>query len=65
MDRALAALVNELEAERELAALENHPYTEDPDLNWVAPAGPVLPYDGTVPEDVLRLAESRRRAHGG
>lgn len=65
MDRALQALVNELEAERELAALEAHPYREDPDLSWTAPAGASLPYEGSVPEDVLLMAETRRRARDG
>jgi hypothetical protein len=61
LDRALQALVNELESERELAALEAHPYDDDPDLAWEAPPGPDLPYDGDVPKDVIRLAARRRR----
>lgn len=62
LDRALLALIEHLEREREQAALLTHPYERDPDLAWQAPAGPDLPYDGDVPEDVLRLARRRRRA---
>ncbi len=62
LDRALAALCREVESEREAAALAAHPYEEDPDLAWDAPPGPILPYEGEVPPEVLRLArESRRR----
>jgi len=62
LDRALAALVEQLEADQERAALDAHPYEADPDVAWEAPTGPDLPYDGTVPADVVRLAR-RRRAH--
>lgn len=62
VDRALVALANQLERERELAAIERFPYEGDEDLAWSVPPGPDLPYDGDVPEDVVRLAESRRRA---
>lgn len=58
VDRALAALVEDLERE----ALERYPYDHDPDLSWVAPPLPALPYDGGVPASVLELAEARRRA---
>ena len=61
LDRALAALVHELEAEREVTALAAHPYEHDPDLAWAAPAGPDLPYNGEVPPEVLALARRRRR----
>lgn len=63
VDRALAALVEELEAERERQALEAMPYDEDPDLSWQPPATPApgLPYDGEVPDDVKRQAARRRR----
>ncbi|MGH8906279.1 MAG: hypothetical protein ACRD0K_07155 [Egibacteraceae bacterium] len=61
IDRALTALIEQLEAERELAALTEFPYEDDPDLMWEAPRGPDLPYDGEVPADVLRLAAQRRR----
>jgi hypothetical protein len=61
VDRALAALIEQLEAEAEAAALTADPYEDDPDLAWEAPPGPDLPYDGEVPADVLRLAAQRRR----
>lgn len=61
IDRALRVLAEELERERELAALDRLPYEEDPDLSWEAPPGPDLPYDGDVPEDVRRLVKARRR----
>ena len=64
LDQALAALVAQLEAEHELAALTDHPYEDDPDLTWVAPPGPDLPYDGAVPADVMKLAQRRRRQAG-
>ncbi len=59
VDRALVALLEDLEAERELAALDRHPYDDDPDLRWEAPPGPALPYDGEVPADVIALARRR------
>lgn len=61
VDHALRVLADELERERELAALERLPYEEDPDLSWEVPPGPDLPYDGDVPDDVRRLASARRR----
>ena len=64
LDRALASLVEQLEAGREVAALANHPYEDDPDLAWQAPSGPDLPFDGDVPSDVMRLARRRRRQVG-
>lgn len=60
VDRALAVLIDHLEAEQERVALAALPYEDDPDLAWEAPPGPDLPYDGEVPADVLRLAEQRR-----
>ena len=59
LDRALALLVDRLEAEREIEALKRHPYEKDPELTWEEP-GPVLPYEGEVPEEVLKLARARR-----
>jgi len=61
LDRALAVLLAELEAEQEHQALEAMPYEEDPDLTWVAPPAPALPYDGDGPTDVRRLAAARHR----
>ena len=60
IDRALAALVQELEGERELAVLAVHPYDADPDVAWEMPVGPDLPYDGDIPEEVMELAHQRR-----
>jgi hypothetical protein len=59
LDRALAALLDQLEQEREAAALDRHPYEGDPELAWEVPATP-LPYDGDVPKEVLELARRRR-----
>ncbi|MGQ0680433.1 MAG: hypothetical protein ACT4OM_12390 [Actinomycetota bacterium] len=61
LDAALGALIDRIEGEQEMTALANHPYDTDPDLAWVAPPGPPLAYDGTVPEQVLRLAQARRK----
>jgi hypothetical protein len=60
LDRALAALIERLESDRERAALDAHPYEADPELAWQAPTGPDLPYEGVVPAEVLRLARRRR-----
>ncbi|MGC8628337.1 MAG: hypothetical protein ACP5VR_12470 [Acidimicrobiales bacterium] len=60
IDSALEALIDKVEAERELAVLQALPYDHDPDLSWHAPLGPDLPYDGDVPEEVLQLARARR-----
>lgn len=65
LDRALAALIEQLERESEIAALDRHPYDEDPELSsWEAPPVP-LPYDGDVPDEVVRLAEQRRVERAG
>jgi hypothetical protein len=61
IDRALCALLEELEGERELAALTAHPYDADPELAWEALPGPDLPYDGDIPDAVIELARQRRR----
>lgn len=63
LDRALLALLEQIETEVELTALEQHPYEDDPDLAWEAPPGPDLPYDGGIPRDVVELAARRRRSH--
>lgn len=60
VDRALQALLRELVDQREQAALDAAPYEDDPDLAWQAPPGPNLPYDGDVPDEVLKLAAERR-----
>lgn len=65
IDRALAALIEQIEAEREQIALAEHPYEGDPELAWQAPFGPDLPYDRDVPSDVLELAAERRRRRRG
>lgn len=57
LDRALRALIEHLEGERDRAALIAQPYDEDVDLAWQAPPGPDLPYEGDVPEE---LKASRR-----
>lgn len=64
IDRALAALLDELEAEAEIAAIEAQPYDRDPELAWEPPPNPPLPYDGKIPADVLKLAAQRRRTRG-
>lgn len=60
LDRALAALLAQVEAERERAALADAPYDADPELAWEAPPGPDLAYDGDVPDEVLALALAAR-----
>ncbi|MEX2558137.1 MAG: hypothetical protein WEB06_21195 [Actinomycetota bacterium] len=61
LDRALQALIDELEGVAEIRALESAPYEEDPDLAWEVSEGPPLPYDGAVPKEVLAKARARRR----
>ncbi|MGH9154906.1 MAG: hypothetical protein ACRD1K_03430 [Acidimicrobiales bacterium] len=61
IDRALGALIDQIESEREIAALDAAPYEMDPDLSWECPVGPDLAYDGEVPDEVRRLAAQRRR----
>lgn len=63
MDRALAMLLRELLGVREREILEQFPYDEDPELQWHAPPGPSLPYDGEIPEFVKKLAAERRAAY--
>ena len=65
LDRALAALIEHHEAERERLALALHPYADDPDLDLGeadANAWNALPYDGAVPPAVVQLALARRAA---
>jgi len=61
LDRALKALLDQVEATQELAALTAFPYEDDPELSWSPPPGGDLPYDGEVPADVRRMAAQRRR----
>lgn len=61
IDRALQALIDDLEEAAELRALEKHPYEADPDLAWKVSDEPPLPYDGTVPKEVLARVRARRR----
>lgn len=61
MDRALQALIDELEGAAEVRALEAAPYEDDPELAWEVSEGPPLPYDGEVPKEVLAKARARRR----
>lgn len=65
VDRAMEALADEIDREREIGALDRLPYEDDADLSWEAPPGPDLPYDGEVPHEVRRLATARRRASSG
>ena len=60
VDRALAALIDQLESTHEREVLTAFPYEDDPDLAWAAPTGPSLPYDADVPAEVVRLAKQRR-----
>jgi hypothetical protein len=60
LDHALGALVRELQAEQERAALQAHPYDADPELSWTVPTAPDLPYEGDIPAEVIALAEARR-----
>jgi hypothetical protein len=62
IDRALQALIDELEGTAEVRALESAPYEDDPDLAWKVSEGPPLPYDGAVPKEVLAKARARRRS---
>lgn len=61
LDRALKALVDQLEETQELASLAAMPYEDDPELALPSVPQCDLPYDGEVPAEVLRLAADRRR----
>jgi hypothetical protein len=61
IDRALQALLDELEGSAEVKALEAQPYDEDPELAWGASDGPPLAYDAKVPDEVLARARAMRR----
>ena len=60
LDRALAALIDDIDTQHERTALAEQPYEDDPELTWQAPSGPDLPYDGDIPSDVIELAAERR-----
>lgn len=63
-DRALTLFVRQSTIDHEIAALERIPYDADPELVMGdAPNDSVdeLPYDGEVPEEILRIAAERRR----
>jgi len=61
IDRALRALLAEVEHQREREALERYPYEGDPELSWETAPGFPLPYEGPVPADLIELARERRR----
>lgn len=64
-DRALELLGRQLAIDAELAALDRFPYEVDPELSvGDAPGDPegALPYDGTAPEHIERMAAERRAA---
>jgi hypothetical protein len=60
LDRALAALIGQLEGAHEREVLTAQPYHEDPELAWEMSPGAGLAYDADVPPDVLELARQRR-----
>ena len=62
MDRALAALLDALDAEAELRALEVAPYALDPELAMPDAGAGADDYDGVVPSNIMRLAKRRRAA---
>ncbi len=61
IDRALQALIDELEGAAEVRALLAEPYADDPDLAGTVSMGPPLPYDGAVPKEVLARARAKRK----
>lgn len=61
LDEAMRLLLDHLEEASEREALRAMPYHEDADVAWETPLVSGLLYDGEIPEDVQRLAESRRR----
>jgi hypothetical protein len=65
LDRALGALIDELETQREITALRAHPYENDPMLDLPLMESPDAPYDGAVPAHVVALAQKRRAERKG
>ena len=61
-DLALIALLDTLDQEDELRAIEAHPYDQDPHLAVSVPQTFDESYDGAIPESVRLLAEQRRSA---
>ncbi len=59
-DRALRAYVEERVAEQERAVLTLLAYEDDPELD-MPEADDDLPYEGSVPAEVVGLAKLRRR----
>ena len=59
-DRALRAYVEERVAEQERAVLTVLAYEDDPELD-MPEADDDLPYEGSVPAEVVGLAKLRRR----
>jgi hypothetical protein len=62
-DAAMAALIEKIQGEQELAALADWPYADDPELTMPpAPADVLdaLPYSGAVPPELVKLAKQRR-----
>lgn len=63
LDAALAALIEQEEHRRELLALDRAPYEDDEELTTANPGidwDRELPYDGSIPDDVVELARQRR-----
>ncbi len=63
VDAALSSLIRDLEAERDLAALDSWPYADDDNLTMPGALhdhADAMPYSGLVPNDVKRLARLRR-----
>jgi len=64
LDAALAALIEREEHRLELGALRLAPYEDDSDLSFPDPGidwDRDLPYDGSIPDEVVELARRRRR----
>jgi hypothetical protein len=62
-DAAMSALIEKIQGERDLAALSDWPYVDDPEL--AMPPAPTdvldaLPYSGAVPPELVKLAKQRR-----
>ena len=63
IDAALKSLIGDLEAKRDLAALDLWPYADDAELAMpeaLHDHADALEYHGSIPSDVTRLAQLRR-----